>query len=80
MSTIQPHGGTLISRLAADAQALQNEAKSLVTIQVPKREQCDIEMIGNGAVGVRENQIFVEAMTDTDSDLRKLRSAVQATL
>ncbi len=51
MSTIKPHGGTLKNRLVSDdrIQALESEAQSLVTIQVPKREQCDIEMIGNGA-------------------------------
>ena len=51
MSTIKPHGGTLTTRLVSDdrIQALESEAQSLVTIQVPKREQCDIEMIGNGA-------------------------------
>ena len=45
MSTIKPHGGTLTTRLVSDdrIQALESEAQSLVTIQVPKREQCDIE-------------------------------------
>ncbi len=48
---IKPHGDKLINCFAKDEELkeLQKEAKSLKTIKVSKKTQCDLEMIGIGA-------------------------------
>ena len=52
MSTAIPaHGGELIDRVVSAERVaeLRGESESLTTITLPPREQCDVEMIGNGA-------------------------------
>ncbi|MEO1130804.1 MAG: sulfate adenylyltransferase [Planctomycetota bacterium] len=48
---IQPHGGTLVNRLASDdkAKTLTSEAASLKRIDLTAKQSCDLEMIGIGA-------------------------------
>jgi sulfate adenylyltransferase len=50
-STIAPHGGKLTSRYVQGRRTaeLTKEASGLVSLPLPPREQCDIEMLGNGA-------------------------------
>ena len=47
---IQPHGGTLVNRLADEAQAgkLRNEATDLKKINLTPKQSCDLELIANG--------------------------------
>jgi sulfate adenylyltransferase len=48
---IQPHGGTLVNRIAPAAQspALAREAASLPAVTLSRKQACDLEMIANGA-------------------------------
>ncbi|MCU6340018.1 hypothetical protein KW823_26240, partial [Enterobacter quasiroggenkampii] len=48
MSTIKPHGGTLINRLVPDDEREQkrNEAAALPRISLDARTLSDVEMIG----------------------------------
>jgi sulfate adenylyltransferase len=48
---IQPHGGTLVNRLAPDAriEELRREASSLPRIDLSAKQSCDLEMITMGA-------------------------------
>jgi sulfate adenylyltransferase len=47
----QPHGGTLINRIAKGARKteLETKAKSLFQLTIDDRYGCDVEMIANGA-------------------------------
>jgi sulfate adenylyltransferase len=47
----QPHGGTLVNRIAKGARKteLENKAKSLFQLTIDDRYGCDVEMIANGA-------------------------------
>ena len=51
MQTIQPHGGTLVNRIAPDAErtALAERAASLPKITLDERQISDLEMIAIGA-------------------------------
>ena len=51
MSLIQPHGGTLINRIAtgAEREALLQSAINLPTLALNAREEADLELIANGA-------------------------------
>jgi sulfate adenylyltransferase len=51
MSLIEPHGGKLVNRVVDEAKgkALLEEAKSLPTIKLSDKEQCDLEMLAMGA-------------------------------
>ena len=51
MQTIQPHGGTLVNRIAPDAEraALADRAASLPKITLDERQISDLEMIAIGA-------------------------------
>ncbi|MEL6499174.1 MAG: sulfate adenylyltransferase [Planctomycetota bacterium] len=48
---IQPHGGTLVNRVAEEPQrhALTEEAGGLPRIDLTAKQSCDVEMIGIGA-------------------------------
>ncbi len=46
---IDPHGGTLVDRFSAEAQALASEATSLPSITLTSKQACDLEMIAIGA-------------------------------
>ena len=52
MSTIDPHGGTLVQLLAegAGADALRDEARNLPKLNVSERELSDLEMLAVGAL------------------------------
>lgn len=51
MSLIQPHGGTLINRIAtgSEREALLQAAVHLPTLTLNAREEADLELIANGA-------------------------------
>lgn len=51
MSLIQPHGGTLINRIAigSEREALLQSAVHLPTLTLNAREEADLELIANGA-------------------------------
>jgi len=51
VSLIQPHGGTLVNRLATPEQAaqLQSKAADLPVITLTAKQACDLEMIAIGA-------------------------------
>ncbi len=51
MSLVQPHGGTLINRIAqgAEREALLQSAANISTITLNAREEADLELIANGA-------------------------------
>ena len=51
MALIAPHGGPLVNRIldSAAAQKAAEQAKSLTSIVLSPREQCDLEMIAIGA-------------------------------
>ena len=46
---IAPHGGTLVNRVAGNADALRKEAEGLRRIDLSAKQSCDLEMIGIGA-------------------------------
>ncbi len=46
---IAPHGGTLVNRLAPNADDLRKEADSLPAITLSSKQSCDLEMITIGA-------------------------------
>ena len=46
---IAPHGGTLVNRVADNADALKKEAEGLRRIDLSAKQSCDLEMIGIGA-------------------------------
>ena len=52
MSTIDPHGGTLVQLLAhgPDTDALREEARNLPKLVVSERELSDLEMLAVGAL------------------------------
>ncbi len=52
MSTIDPHGGTLVQLLAdgSDVDALREEARNLPKLVVSERELSDLEMLAVGAL------------------------------
>lgn len=68
---IKPHGGKLVNCFAIgdELKALQAEAKSLKSIKITKKTECDLEMIGigafsplNGFVSKKDYESIVENM------------------
>ena len=51
MPLIQPHGGTLVNRLAPESKlaSLRDEAKTLPRLNLTLKQSCDLEMITIGA-------------------------------
>jgi sulfate adenylyltransferase len=56
ITTITPHGGTLVDRLvpASEAAAFADHAHSLPSITLATRQLCDLELIGAGALSPLE--------------------------
>ncbi len=71
---IQPHGGTLVSRLieGADADALLEKAAGLPILSLDSRETSDLEMIATGAMSPLEGFM---SQADYDSVLSDIRLA-----
>ena len=67
---IQPHGGTLVNRVAEGSKrdALIKEAASLPRIDLSAKQSCDVEMIGIGAfsplTGFMGSKDFNSVITD----------------
>ena len=68
---IKPHGGKLVNCFATgdELKALQVEAKTLKSIKITKKTECDLEMIGigafsplNGFVSKKDYESIVEKM------------------
>jgi len=51
---IDPHGGRLVNRLAADGDALRKAAAELPVIELNNREMSDLTLIANGAMSPLE--------------------------
>ena len=71
---IQPHGGTLVSRLldGVDVDTLLEKAAGLPVLSLDSRETSDLEMIATGAMSPLEGFM---AQGDYDSVLSDIRLA-----
>ncbi|MEL6797291.1 MAG: sulfate adenylyltransferase [Planctomycetota bacterium] len=75
---IQPHGGTLVNRVAEEPQrhALTEEAGGLPRIDLTAKQSCDVEMIGIGAfspltgfMGSKDFHSVIDSMKTADGNI-----------
>ena len=74
---IPPHGGKLVNLIVDDARRtrLEHQARELLRIRLPEREQCDLELLAVGAMSPLTGFMF-EAEFHSVCDEMKLSSGL----